>query len=51
MKTSTIIFQALSLTQFSLAGSYVLQDDYTPKNFVSMFNAYSGPDPTDGFGR
>jgi hypothetical protein len=46
---SSLIFQALSLVRFGLAG-YTLQDDYSPSKLVSMFDAYSGPDPTDGFG-
>lgn len=29
---------------------YVLQDDYTPSNFLEMFSFFDGPDPTHGYG-
>lgn len=39
-------------TLMALAGeamaSYVLEDSYTPSNFFSMFEFFTGPDPTSG---
>jgi hypothetical protein len=43
------IFALLLIARPSIAG-YVLEDDYNPTSFLSMFNAYTGSDPTDGFG-
>ena len=28
---------------------YILQDDYNPDSFFSMFNFFTGPDPTNGY--
>jgi hypothetical protein len=30
---------------------YVLEDDYSPSTFLNSFTAFSGQDPTDGFGK
>jgi hypothetical protein len=38
------------LARLSIAG-YVLQDSYTSSNFFDMFNFFTGPDPTQGFGK
>ncbi|KAJ9648433.1 hypothetical protein H2199_001288 [Coniosporium tulheliwenetii] len=48
MSFSTLIFGLLALANFSIAG-YVLQDNYTPNNFFSMFDFFTAPDPTHGF--
>lgn len=48
MSFSTLIFGLLALANFSIAG-YVLQDNYTPNNFFSMFDFFTAPDPTNGF--
>lgn len=31
------------------SATYVLQDDYKTENFFSMFDFFTGPDPTKGF--
>jgi hypothetical protein len=41
-----LLFQFFSL---SIAG-YVLQDAYQASNFFDMFNFFTGPDPTQGYG-
>jgi hypothetical protein len=48
MRCSILIY-ALLFARPSIAG-YVLDDDYNPASFLSMFNAYTGTDPTSGFG-
>lgn len=53
---STTFFTTALATFLSLAaicsatnGAYTLTDDLSSKNFFSAFNAYTGPDPTQGF--
>jgi hypothetical protein len=45
----SILIKTFVLARLSIAG-YVIQDDYNPSNFVGSFKAFSGADPTDGFG-
>ncbi|KAL1637071.1 hypothetical protein SLS56_000727 [Neofusicoccum ribis] len=47
MRFSTVIASS-ALVAPSIAG-YVVQDDYSPENFFSMFDFYTGADPTNGF--
>jgi hypothetical protein len=48
---TTVLATILSLATVSSAasGAYVLTDDLSYKNFFSAFDAFSGPDPTQGF--
>jgi hypothetical protein len=46
---SSILVQYFVLFKLSIAG-YVLEDDYNPSNLLDEFTAFSGPDPTQGFG-
>lgn len=46
MRFSTVIASS-ALVAPSIAG-YVVQDDYSPENFFSMFDFYTGADPTNG---
>lgn len=57
----TVLHERLNLVIMSLPilfiyilpvvmATYVLQDDYTPSNFLSMFNFFDGSDPTQGYG-
>lgn len=47
---SSILLQALSLVNIGYA-AYNLVDDYSGDAMFSMFNAYTGADPTQGFGK
>ena len=38
-----------ALIATSSAQTYVLTDNYTPSNFFSKFNFFTGKDPNDGF--
>jgi len=45
-----VLFYSLFWIDPSIAG-YALEDDYNPSTFFNMFEFFSGPDPTNGFGR
>jgi len=48
-----MFFSSLAICFVSLAylgtGRYTLIDDYSPKNFFSMFTFFTGYDPTNSF--
>ena len=39
-----------ALIRFGIAG-YAVQDDYSASGFFDMFDFFTDPDPTHGFGR
>jgi hypothetical protein len=46
----SILSSAFLFAHLSIAG-YVIQDEYNPSNFLDSFTAFTGADPTDGFGK
>ncbi|KAF2155794.1 glycoside hydrolase family 16 protein, partial [Myriangium duriaei CBS 260.36] len=46
--SSFIRFSALLLVLASCSAGWVLQDDYNPSNWFSMFDFFTGADPTHG---
>jgi hypothetical protein len=47
---SSILVCTLLFANFSIAG-YVIEDEYNPSNFLDSFTAFTGLDPTEGFGK
>lgn len=47
--TLPLALHALTYLVSPARAQYKLQDDYTPNNFFSMFNFYTGADPTNGY--
>ena len=50
MKATTLALP-LFISRLASAAYTVLQESYTPSNFFSKFDFYTGPDPTRGFVR
>jgi hypothetical protein len=46
---SSLLIQTFLFAHFSIAG-YVIEDEYNPSNFLDGFTAFTGEDPTQGFG-
>lgn len=48
---ATMLSSSLIIGIFRMASAaYILQDDYTPSDFLNMFNFFDGMDPTQGYG-
>ena len=43
------VVHALTLLVPATHAAYTLQDDYSPNNFFSMFDFFTGADPTNGY--
>lgn len=49
---SPSVFRLLILFAFTVAcchAGYTIRDDYNPSTFFSLFDFFTGPDPTHGF--